>query len=699
MNSKNNFLLLLLISLISFTTLSAQENFRWASVNRTTIDLYEYPRSTAKKTISKFKFNDKIKIYSCSENKWCKTKNGYIKQYLVNFETFDSEEIKRVLMDTNSISIETTDLENTKSSASRWKEDQIFQRTSVDEDIIDIMNAMAFQNGSQIIFDKNIKGTETLSIKAMPLEGAFNLIMQRNNLEYKWESNTIIVNSIKDTNLKKEFIILENITIDKLIVLLKRYNIYTKIKDKVIFDKEMNAVYIEAQAEVISDLQKILTRFEIAEKLLRETRIKRTKEDIEYKKLEIINERNKAVAKKKRKFGVGEYEEWTMVIDIVPLKYINVGATEMDFQGQKIKVESLEDTLRGLLGTGYVEHQNKDINGTTSLVQSKKSEDSYLKMDARTNSIIIKDYPDRIAEIKQIIKRLDIPAKLIEIEVTIATGTTGFTNQLGMALGGTKKVGDRTYGASTSSSIANNLNTPSSAKLLQPSGALGLSGSMLFTGAKSTINMQLNAMESEGSGKVLSNPKIVTLNNREATIVSGNSISIPVATGDKIGLETVDTGISIKSTPHIIEKDGDDVRDIMLDISIESSALGDTTGGQINKATNKINTNVIMRDGQTLILGGLFQYTQNDSEGGVPFLKDIPLIGFFFSTKSKLLNKNELVFFITPKIITTDIINNMANSPQMHYKRGLEKNKKQFLKQINKQDESHDQRINKMFGI
>jgi type IV pilus assembly protein PilQ len=292
-------------------------------------------------------------------------------------------------------------------------------------------------------------------------------------------------------------------------------------------------------------------------------------------------------------------------------------------------------------------------------------------MDARTNSINIKDYPDRIAEIKEIIKRLDTPAKLVEIEVTIATGNTGFTNSLGMALGGTRTQNSRSYGLSTTSGIATNLNgikKNTSVDLLQPSGALGLSGSMLFTGSKSIINTQLNLMETDGSGKVLSNPKIVTLNNREATIVSGNSISISVSTSDKIGLETIDTGISIKATPHIIEKKDDNQKDIMLDISIESSSLGDTTGGQINKSTNKINTNVIMRNGQTLILGGLFQYTKTNTDNGVPGLKDMPFLGFLFSTKTKQLNKNELVFFITPKIITSKTVN---NKPQMHYQESL----------------------------
>jgi type II secretory pathway component GspD/PulD (secretin) len=678
---KNNFLVLFVILFVSSTF--AEVKYELAKVKRSSIDLYEQANELSTKQVNRYLYNDVIKIYSCNKEYWCKTDNGYVKQHLIKFDT-----LKDILKEQGTISA----INPTKKLQRLWNNNKMFFRISVDESILDILSAIALQNGSKIIFDKNIEGVETINIEDMPLEGAFNLILQRNNLEYKWQQNTLIVNSVKNTKIKKEFIILKNITIDKLIVLLKRYNIYTKIQNKVIFDKEMNAVYIEAQDEVIQELQKILMQFETAEKLLRETRIKRTQEEIKYKKLEHINKKRIAIMDKKKKYGLNEYDDWKMVLEIIPLKYISVTQKEMEFQGKIIRLESLDETLKGLLGTGYSNNINivsNDIN-KTDLIKAKtvSKEKSYLKIDARTNSIIIKDFPDRIIEIKEIIAKLDTPAKLIQIEVTIATGTTGFTNQLGIALGAGQKSSNRVSGIATSSDTATVTNeqvenTPS--VLLKPAGALGLSGSMLFSGSKNMINAQLNAMESDGLGKVLSNPKVVTLNNAEATIHSGTSISIPVTKDGKTTLEKVDTGISIKSTPHIIEKDKDESKDIMLDISVESSSLGDSTGDKINKSTNNINTNVIMRDGQTLILGGLFQYTQSDTVSGVPVLKDIPILGFLFSTKSKILNKSELVFFITPKIITSDMVTNMQNNKVFHYKDSMEVQKKKFdLKQVEK---------------
>lgn len=666
----------LIVIIFCISLISAKE-FTYATVKHLSIFIYDSPKNESSYRENLYKFDDLIKIYSCNNYGWCKTKSGYVKKYLVKFERgipriVDNLEEKSLKKQVQKEVIKKEKRKIFKKSGF-WRSNQIFQRTSVDENVKDILTSIALQNRSQIIFDKEVAGVETLTIDEMPLEGAFNLILGRNNLEYKWEGNILIVSSITAGEIKKEFIILKNLTVNKLVILLKRYNIYRDLKDKTIFDRDMNSVFIEAQTRVIDDLKNMITQFELAETLRVELRLKRTKDDMEYKKLQLVNDKNIALKNKKQRYGISEFENWRMEVSIVPLKYINVTSKEIEFQGKKIVVESLEDTLRGLLGTGYV--NSSDANKTH---KNNAYDVSYLKVDARTNSIIIKDYPDRIEEIKKIISKLDIPAKLVEIEVTIATGTTGFTNTLGISLGGIKNGSSESSGLSTSSTIADNLNSGGGSNLLQPSGALGLSGSMLFTGAKGIINAQLNMMEEEGNGRVLSNPRIVTLNNREATIISGKSISIPVTTDNKIELETVDTGISIKATPHIIEKDGDDSQDIMLDISIESSALGDTTGGAINKTTNKINTNVIMKTGQTLILGGLFQYTENKTKGGVPFFKDIPFLGVLFSTKSKLLNKSELVFFITPRIITGGGVNMKVG----HYQKSLEENRESFFEEV-----------------
>jgi type II secretory pathway component GspD/PulD (secretin) len=555
---------------------------------------------------------------------------------------------------------------------SRWDKNQIFQRTSVDEDIKDILTSIALQNSSQIIFGKNIEGTETLSIESMPLEGAFNLILERNNLEYKWQGNTIIVSSIKETSVKKEFIILKELNVTKLRRLLKRYGLYDNLKNKITFDNEMNAIFVNAENELVEDLIALISQFEIAEKILKESLIAKAKHNIEYQKLKELEGKNIAFSNKKQKYGFGKYEQWQMKIEIIPLKYLVAGSKKVKFQDETIKVDSLEDTLKGLLGI------NTSKPANTNDEEKKKNindETPFLKVDKRTNSVIIKDYPDRIEDIKAILKRIDKPAKLVEIEVTIATGTTSFTKQLGINLGGSRTDGNGQFGIATSEGVAESINNANVGDLLQPTNALGLTSSMLFTGSRSVLNFQLNAMEEDGVGKVISNPKIVTLDNKEAEITSGNDLYLPITTDDEIALEQVNTGILINTTPHIIEKKYKDDSDyIMLDIEIERSELGVVTTEKVEKSANRITSTVLLKNNQTLILGGLFHFEDSDSDSGVPLLKDIPFLDILFETTSKRLNKTELLFFITPRIITSELIKKQEkNKNSKKYKKVLEK--------------------------
>ena len=628
-----------------------------------------------------------------------------------------------------------------------------FVRETNDEDIKIILKAIAKLNGSQIRIDEDVSGKETFSFN-MPLEGAFNMIIEEHGLNYKVQDGVIIVSGSK---IEKKILVLTYLKASKLKKLLNNYNIIDRSINKLQFgtgDMD-NTVFIEGRSDVIKELETLIGQLEKAEELkqkeakkradlkkqeeekkrkakleLEQLKLKQQEELRQAKKLEL--EKNRALMEKRSKEqkllqDKIAFEEklkrlnQKMVIDVIPLKYINVSKSEVEFQGQKIQIGSIEDTLKGLLNS-------KPVDGNSTFIGNNDL--SFLKIDQRTNSVIIKDFPERVAEVRRILKDpeigLDKPPMLIEIEVTIAMGNSGFTEELGMKLGASRSYGDnRAYGVSTGENIAQNLNNMrttattmstttsnggvstsettainnsfQTTELLQPIGALGLSSSMLFLGQKNMLNFQLNAMENEGWGKVLSNPRIITLNNREATIISGNSVSIPTATADKMSLETIDTGISIKAKPHIVLERGEDTRnaDILLDISIEKSSLGTVTREKIEKSTNQINSNVIIKNGQTLILGGLFQYTNSDSEGGIPILKEIPLFGLFFKTKNNVLAKNELVFFITPKIITPNMVDNMQSDSYMNYKKDLEYHKNNLLQKLNKSDTVNSEKMRK----
>jgi type IV pilus secretin PilQ/predicted competence protein len=620
-----------------------------------------------------------------------------------------------------------------------FKNDVLFKKDTYNEDIKNILKEIAKYNGSQIRFDESVEGQETFDFN-MPLEGAFNMIISKHKLNYKVEGKVIIVSGAK---IEKKIIVLTHLKAMDLKKLLDSYDIIDDSLNRLEFGKGMdNTVFIEGKREVIEELEALIGQLEKAEELKKAEREKRSSLKLaEAEKIRVSELAKNRVqldsqeeARKLKKLRLEQdkarltqrIEEQKLVhsdilfnntlsdfgkkmeIDVIPLKYINVSKSEMEFQGQKIQIESLEDTLNGLLGTNYV-----DGNRTRS---SLGRESAFLKIDQRTNSIIIKDFPERIMEIKKIVAKLDKQPKLIEIEVTIAMGNSGFTQELGIKLGGGRSYSGRDYGVSTSDNIAQNLNqlrttattqsattsngavtsSESSAinssfqatELLQPIGALGLSSSMLFLGGKSMLNIQLNAMENEGLGKVLSNPRIITLNNREATIISGDSVSIPTATADKMSLETIETGISIRVKPHVVSADDEDDQnsEILLDISIEKSSLGLVSREKIETSQSTVNSSVLIRNGRTLILGGLFQYTKSGSEGGVPLLKDIPLLGLLFQTKNKTLHKNELLFFITPRIVSKEIMDNMQNNNHMSYKKNLKFHKEVLSNQLGRED-------------
>jgi len=158
--------------------------------------------------------------------------------------------------------------------------------------------------------------------------------------------------------------------------------------------------------------------------------------------------------------------------------------------------------------------------------------------------------------------------------------------------------------------------------------------------------------------------------------------------------ELVKAGIIEKhqpvNAPHIVLENGEPLKDcdILLDISIEKSSLGAVSREKIETSESKVNSNVMIKNGQTLILGGLFQYTKSDSTGGIPLLKDIPLIGLFFQTKNSALMKNELLFFITPRVITPGMVNKMQDHSYMSYKKNLEYHKENLTQKLNEADDT-----------
>lgn len=294
------------------------------------------------------------------------------------------------------------------------------------------------------------------------------------------------------------------------------------------------------------------------------------------------------------------------------------------------------------------------------------SERGNVTVDERTNSLLIRDTADRLVEISKLIKSLDIPIRQVMIESRIVIASESFIRELGARLGisGSANVGPGTLtasgtrsGVSTISRSGNdvgtvigsnsglniNLPVPSSSGLTAPSFALG------FLNSAGLLDLELSALQSDGKGEVISNPRVITSNQHEAVIEQGEEIPYQEATSSGASSIAFRKAVmSLKVTPQITPDDR-----IILDLNVtkDSRSTQDVVPGGVAIDTKEIKTQVLVNNGETVVLGGIYETQKHDSVDKIPLLGDIPFIGALFRYKVKIESKEELLIFVTPKII------------------------------------------------
>lgn len=271
-------------------------------------------------------------------------------------------------------------------------------------------------------------------------------------------------------------------------------------------------------------------------------------------------------------------------------------------------------------------------------------------IDNRMNTLIIKDTQKSINKIKELVKIMDVAKSQVMIEAKIVEVGSTYSESLGIRWGGnlgTAKprvgFGDIDIAGGTFS-----VNTPivtAGAAATNPGGVLGLS-----LGSANTIkvDLSLSALESVGKSRRLSNPKIMTMDNEAATIQQGVSIPVQTVSAEGTKTEYVNATLSLGVTPRITP-DGY----VQLKINATNNALGILTPQGYAIETKSVNTQALVKNGDTLVVGGI--YTTNTSEGdtGIPLLSKIPILGWLFKTKTQTgPNVTELLIFITPTIVT-----------------------------------------------
>ncbi len=274
-----------------------------------------------------------------------------------------------------------------------------------------------------------------------------------------------------------------------------------------------------------------------------------------------------------------------------------------------------------------------DIQSTIKQLLSKRG---HIETDERTNSIIVTDIKDKLDRVTQLVKVLDTPTPQVEIEVRVVDVDKTATQNLGIDWN-VKNVVSRGL----------NVGGEGSSNPSQPTvgGAITLNLSTLRSFAQ--ISSVIQALEKQDKLKILANPRITTTNNKKATIFGGKSFAVQTSdprTGAPI-TQYYDAGINLDVTPRI-----NSANEVTMELT---AVMQEITGGGATPSINKTQatTEALVKDGECLVIGGFIHKSESHSEGGVPILKNIPLIGSIFKHTSTTKNEREVLIFLTPHII------------------------------------------------
>jgi type IV pilus assembly protein PilQ len=287
--------------------------------------------------------------------------------------------------------------------------------------------------------------------------------------------------------------------------------------------------------------------------------------------------------------------------------------------------------------------------------------------DERTNTLMISDIPKKVAQMRELIDVIDRPVDQVLIEGRIVIATDSFARDLGARFG----IAGRRTGTNTgvvSGNLENNVNIIQNSETVIPGGLNVQLGTRTFTtgnlasiaytllGNNFSLDLELAALQEEGRGEVISNPRIVTTNQREGKIIQGREVGYVTltgggATGNPIpSVEFKEVALELRVTPTIT----DDNRVFLVMNVKKDEVLGfiDTSIGQVPEiARREIDTAVLVDDGQTVVIGGVYEFTDRESLAKVPFLGDIPFLGNLFKKKGRSKEKAELLIFVTPKVL------------------------------------------------
>ncbi|MEY2653645.1 MAG: hypothetical protein RLZZ524_673 [Pseudomonadota bacterium] len=355
-----------------------------------------------------------------------------------------------------------------------------------------------------------------------------------------------------------------------------------------------------------------------------------------------------------------ELESRKQIADLEPLRT----------QSFQLNYTKSEEVSKGLTGqqTGSSSAQQ---GGVTRILSPRGS----VVYETRTNQLFVTDIPSKLEEVAQLIAKIDVPVRQVMIEARIVEAVDTFGRTLGVKLGATdlrgvnggtpgwggntrvavggnySSIGDTTLQSATGALYANSqfVNLPANTSSLGGASAATFALSLFGASSNRFLNLELSALEAEGKGKLVSSPRVVTADQVKALIEQGTEL--PYQTG---GNQNTAPSIAFRKatlklevTPQITPEGN-----IIMDVDVNKDSVGQQTSAGFAINTKHVKTQVLVENGGTVVIGGIFETTETDTINKVPVLGDLPYLGALFRNKTRVANKTELLIFLTPKVIT-----------------------------------------------
>ena len=372
--------------------------------------------------------------------------------------------------------------------------------------------------------------------------------------------------------------------------------------------------------------------------------------------------------------GLGKVEEGNVIL-VEP--QAELAAREKADLAAQDSVQELEPLRSEYLQVNYAKAADLAalIKGQSNSLLSKRGN---VAVDDRTNTLLLQDTPENLEQINRLVARLDVPVRQVEIEARVVLVNDDFNRQLGATLGLTDVQRNGQTGLVTttgtaagtdsivSSALTNDQSTGRPFPVSIPTGSsaanrynvnlpVGSPDGSIAVGilsASSLVDLELSAAEAETEAKDISSPRVITANQKQATIMQG--VEIPYQQSASSGATSIsfkNAVLQLQVTPQITPDNR-----IILDLDVRDDEVGQVVveSGGVNVPaidTREVTTQVLVNDGQTVVLGGILTTQSSNVVNQVPFLGSIPILGNFFKNTNRTNNKDELLIFVTPKII------------------------------------------------